>query len=362
VTCTMCAGDSAADAPRVHVRCLLNVRALVRAALLSSLLVLASSLPGPTVAPWATAQPLASGRVLASARGQVAWLDLLAPRPTPLTQLVRPDYPADVAATPGVSFAVASVVSALSASSGGMGGDLVSIDLQSGATRLLLARQTDAESLDLPAIWPDGSGILYQRSNLRAALPMPGQAAPQYRSRVEQIDPAGVAPLPLVEDARYPGPAPDGAHFAFVRSTDRGAGIFRHSLSDGSDVELVAPGQFLALAYPRFSPDGQQVAFAAISLLTPIGRAPRDAWDILNPRPAMAHGFPWEAWVVNADGTNLRQIPDVIDDDPSVAWSPDGSQLLVYGGWGSFVVDMASGNAEALPYLAGYGSIAWLPD
>ncbi len=76
----------------------------------------------------------------------------------------------------------------------------------------------------------------------------------------------------------------------------------------------------------------------------------------------MAHGFPWEAWIVNSDGSGLRQIADVLDDDPSVAWSPDGSQLLVYGGWGSFVVEPVSGNSVSLAFLAGYGSIGWLPD
>ena len=101
---------------------------------------------------------------------------------------------------------------------------------------------------------------------------MPGQAQPQYRSRIEQIDPDGNNAVPLLDDARYPGPTPDGAQFAFVRSTARGAAIFVHSVPDGSDEQLVAPGQFLALAYPRFSPDGQTVAFAAISLLAPIGR------------------------------------------------------------------------------------------
>ena len=33
----------------------------------------------------------------------------------------------------------------------------------------------------------------------------------------------------------------------------------------------------------------------------------------------------------------------------------------VYGGWGSYLVDAATGASEALPYLAGYGSVAWLP-
>ena len=67
-------------------------------------------------------------------------------------------------------------------------------------------------------------------------------------------------------------------------------------------------------------------------------------------------------WLVNADGTDLHQIQDVENDDPSVAWSPDGSQLLVYGGWGSYVVDVGSGTASNLSFLAGYGSIAWLPE
>jgi hypothetical protein len=329
-----------------------------RSILLASALLLLTSLP--SFAPVA-AQTSPSGKVLGSARGQVAWLDLLAPRLTPFTQLVRPAYPADVAAAPGVPFAAASIVGTFPGGSGGVGGGLVLIDLATSMTRTLLSRQSDSESLDLPAIWPDARGILYQRSNLRAAVAMPGQAQPQYQSRIEQIDLDAQIVTPLLEDARYPGPAPDASQFAFVRSTSRGTAIFIHSLADGSDAELVAPGQFLALAYPRFSPDGQQVAFVAIALAAPIGHA-RGLIDWMTPGAALAHGFPLEAWIVNADGTNLHQIQDVVDDDPSVAWSPDGSQLLIYGGWGSFLVDTTSGNAAAYPYVVGYGSVGWLPD
>src|SRR5205823_404599 len=148
------------------------VKVLRRTLLLSCVLLLAASAPWspPTIS---RAQTPLSGRILAANRGQVAWLDLLAPRPTPLTQLVRPAYPADVAAPSSGSFAVASVVSALA--NGGMGGDLVLLDLQSATSRTLLARLSDAESLDVPALWPDGSGVVYQRSNLRAVVPMPGQ-------------------------------------------------------------------------------------------------------------------------------------------------------------------------------------------
>ena len=44
----------------------------------------------------------------------------------------------------------------------------------------------------------------------------------------------------------------------------------------------------------------------------------------------------------------------------SVAWSPDGGQLFVYGGTGSFLVDAITGEVTPIPYVAGYGGVAWL--
>ncbi len=167
----------------------------------------------------------------------------------------------------------------------------------------------------------------------------------------------------MLDNARYPARRPTArASPSCVPPTAARASSSTPSRT-GSDAELVPPGQFLALAYPRFSPDGQHLAFAAVSRLTPIGRGASPlfaGWFTI--RVAEAHGFPWEIWLVDADGANLRQLPDVLDDDPSVTWSPDGGQLLIYGGWGSFLVDLASDETTPLPYVAGDGSVAWLSD
>ena len=49
-----------------------------------------------------------------------------------------------------------------------------------------------------------------------------------------------------------------------------------------------------------------------------------------------------------------------MDDDSSIAWSPDGCQLLGYGGLGQFLLDAATGGQMPLTDLTGYDSVAWL--
>jgi hypothetical protein len=57
----------------------------------------------------------------------------------------------------------------------------------------------------------------------------------------------------------------------------------------------------------------------------------------------------------------MRQLAAVGADDASLAWSPDGSRLFVYGSTGARLFDAMSGEAELMPYLAGFGAVSWLP-
>ena len=299
----------------------------------------------------ARAQAEAEGRVLGPNRGQVAWLDLSGAPAEPLTAIARPAYPADVSAAAGVPFAVSSIISPFR---GGTtyGADLATVDLESGAVTPLLARETEAESLDVPALWPDGSAVVYQRSLIVAE-------APNYRTRIERIAADGSNRTTLIDGGRSPAPSPDGSRLAFVRVADAGASLVVRESGDARESVIVPTGNFVAIAYPRFSPDGQQLAFAAITQIVAPFRGASGSALIGS---ALGHGFPYEVWMVGVDGQALRQVPDVLNDDPSIAWSPDGGQILVYGGWGGQLVDLASGASESLPSLIGYGATSWLPN
>jgi Tol biopolymer transport system component len=198
---------------------------------------------------------------------------------------------------------VASIVTPFGGS-GPPGMDLSLVDLESGDVTPVLARESAAESLDVPVLTPDGAAIVYQRSLVQSVQPT-------YVTRIERIGVDGGHRTVVIENGRAPALAPDGRSLAYVRVSDVGVEL-RHLAADGSERAVVPAGRFVAIAYPRFSPDGQQLAFAAITeLRSPFRGAPGTS---LVGAP-LGHGFPYEIWLVGADGQNLIDVPDAINDD-----------------------------------------------
>jgi Tol biopolymer transport system component len=66
-------------------------------------------------------------------------------------------------------------------------------------------------------------------------------------------------------------------------------------------------------------------------------------------------------WIVRRDGSGLRRLTAVGEDDPSVAWSPDGGWLALRGGDGLSLVERDTGRVVRLASGADQGPIDWGP-
>jgi hypothetical protein len=79
------------------------------------------------------------------------------------------------------------------------------------------------------------------------------------------------------------------------------------------------------------------------------------------PEVALEHGRLWDVWIVGRDGLGMHRLANVGADYASLAWSPDGSEIFVYGSTGARLVEVANGETKLMSYLAGFGAISWLP-
>jgi len=301
--------------------------------------------------------------ILGIAGRQVAWLNLEAPRDRAVSRLPATANALEVTAQPDTSHVVVAVGAAYAGGGAGQrGADLLNLDVSSGDTTVLLQRADGRESLDSPAWWPDRATLLFERQDLGGQpVSPPGQEVPRYPSRIERVMADGSGRGVLLDEGRQPSAAPDGTRLVYARTRNQGAALLLWSSLDGNVQTLVPEGRFADLAYPQFSPLSDEVAFVAPQSGLNGDSRPLAALDVLfGPTVAYAHGIPWDPWVIHVDGTGLRRVAETGADESSVAWSPDATQLFVYSGTGSFVVDVQSGEVTPLTFVKGYGPTVWL--
>jgi Tol biopolymer transport system component len=195
------------------------------------------------------------------------------------------------------------------------------------------------------------------------------------QSIVRQVE--GGQPEVLVDNAYDPAISPDESTLVYVRSTRAGQAMFKKTLGDSGDgCELISDQVFQYLSLPRISPDGKRLAFGGSGEpnLGPSGCGgdPRsrpaaasgaplalDVLALLGPAVAYAHGLPADVYALNLDGSALNRIADIKDDDPTVAWSPDGTKLAIFGVAALYVADGKGGPTDKLVDQGGYGGLDW---
>ncbi|MBV9578318.1 MAG: PD40 domain-containing protein, partial [Chloroflexi bacterium] len=169
----------------------------------------------------------------------------------------------------------------------------------------------------------------------------------------------GGQPETVLDNAYDPAASIDESTLVYVRSTRTGQELMKKTLSASDDgCVLLSDQVFQYLSVPRISPDGKRVALGGSgepsmgpsgcggdphSSATPSAAAGTGinlgGW--LQPDTAYAHGLPSDVWSMNMDGSDMKRIADIKDDDPTVAFSPDGVRMAIFGTAALFMVDAA---------------------
>jgi len=169
-----------------------------------------------------------------------------------------------------------------------VGGDeknpgIYAMDIETGSAKMIVPGFDDA----IPSVSPDGKQIVLTDAASKSIV-------------IVDIASGKKTPVPhAAERGAYATWSKSGPHLVF----EGPGGIFRTDI-DGKNTKRLTSNAGLN-EWPRFSPDGTMIAYAAGS-------------------EEEKH-----LWVVNADGTGARQLSKGIHfGDAYPAWSPDGTTIL----------------------------------
>lgn len=198
------------------------------------------------------------------------------------------------------------------------------------------SQQITFEERDSHAQWsPDGKSIIYVNNrNYFSAL---------YRYDLESAE---VQQLTDYQNDLEPDWSPDGHRIVFTTSRDGFQELYTMK-PDGTDLQRLTNNVNLNDLRAKYSPDGKYIAY------------------MTNYSVGDGTG---EIWLMNADGSNQRQITDNDYDDRSPIWSPDSRYITFIGATGKqknaiYLYDVESDALEQItnPFLPSRQAV-WSPD
>jgi Tol biopolymer transport system component len=241
--------------------------------------------------------------------------------------------------------------------------DIMLVDADGQNLRVGAAHDGPGQILETPSWSGDGKAIYFSFY----APTYKGEELISETLEVRRREVGAASGTTVVAAASNPSASRDGKWLAFIGEDPSQGQSLKVMPAGGGDARtLIASDRFAALLSPRFSPDGQSIAFSAASIPTspgapqPKASAPLDLLRrLVEPSSAYAHGLPWEIWAVPVAGGEPRQLTQIQEDTPYAAWSTDGARMLVYGAGGLHRVEVRAAQTQTLSSDGSHGGMDW---
>jgi Tol biopolymer transport system component len=211
-------------------------------------------------------------------------------------------------------------------------------------------------------VWStDGRSVTYVRSG-------PSADGLTTQLSIERIAFPGGDPQVVVASGFSPDLSADGERIAYVAVPQGSSAdsLFVAEADGGHPIRLAASDRFLSIDRPRFSPDGEFLAFSGDPAPFTASSPARELdWTALmgGVRVASAHTVPTsDIWRVPLSGGEPTKLIKLLAQGIAFDYSPDGRRIVFITTQGLYLMNGDGSQPVRISDLSDFKSVEWLAD